>query len=270
MSELILTRDAGAIRYLTMNRPEKLNAMNDALVGQLAAALRAAEADPEVAVIVLAGAGRAFCAGADLGSGKPTTGAAGGEASEKTAPSGHQIAARLDDTIRFYGTIQRMDKPVIAAVQGYAYAGGWLLAQMCDLCVADETARFAITEGRVGRGMPWAAPAIHMLPQRILMEVAMTCEPLSAQRAYELGYVNRVMPKGQALQGARELAARIMVNAPLTVRGAKEMVRMATEMGRTAALRASHRAFDAVYLSEDALEGPRSFREKRKPQWKGR
>jgi enoyl-CoA hydratase/carnithine racemase len=118
--------------------------------------------------------------------------------------------------------------------------------------------------------MPWAAPAIHMLPQRILMEVAMTCEPLSAQRAYELGYVNRVMPKGQALQGARELAGRITVNAPLTVRGAKEMVRMATEMGRTAALRASNRAFDAVYLSEDALEGPRSFREKRKPQWKGR
>src|SRR5690606_25977721 len=102
----------GAIRYLTMNRPEKLNAMSDALVSQLAAALRTAEADPEVAVIVLAGAGRAFCAGADLGSGRPTTGAAGGEAFEKAAPSGQQIAARLDDTIRFYGTIQRMDTPV--------------------------------------------------------------------------------------------------------------------------------------------------------------
>ena len=136
--------------------------------------------------------------------------------------------------------------------------------------VADETAKFAITEARVGRGVPWAVPLIHMLPQRILMEVAMTCDPLSAQRAYELGYVNRVTPPGQALQGAKELAARILVNAPLTVRGAKEMVRMATEMGRTAALRASWRAFDAVYLSEDALEGPRAFREKRKPQWKGR
>jgi enoyl-CoA hydratase len=97
----------------------------------------------------------------------------------------------------------------------------------------------------------------------------MTCDPLSAQRAYDLGYVNRVVPKGEALQGAKELAARILVNAPLTVRGAKEMVRMATEMGRTAALRASYRAFDAVYLSEDAIEGPRSFREKRKPRWKG-
>jgi len=117
--------------------------------------------------------------------------------------------------------------------------------------------------------MPWASPAIHMLPQRILMEVAMTCDPLPAQRAYELGYVNRVVPKGQALQGAKELAARITVNAPLTVRGAKEMVRMATEMGRTAALRASHRAFDAVYLSEDAIEGPRSFRENAQTSMEG-
>jgi enoyl-CoA hydratase/carnithine racemase len=118
--------------------------------------------------------------------------------------------------------------------------------------------------------MPWAAPVIHMLPQRILMEVAMTGDPQTAHRAYELGYINRLMPKGQALQGAKELAARLMANAPLTVRAAKEMVRLSTEMGRTAALRASNRAFDAVYLSEDALEGPQSFREKRKPVWKGR
>ena len=109
-----------------------------------------------------------------------------------------------------------------------------------------------------------------MLPQRILMEVAMTGEALTAQRAYELGLVNRLVPKGQALQGAKELAQRIMANAPLTVRAAKEMVRLSTEMGRTAALRASRQAFEAVYLSEDALEGPRSFREKRKPVWKGR
>ena len=93
---------------------------------------------------------------------------------------------------------------------------------------------------------------------------------IEVQRAYELGYINRLMPKGQALQGAKELATRLMANAPLTVRAAKEMVRLSTEMGRTAALRASNRAFDAVYLSEDALEGPQSFREKRKPVWKGR
>jgi enoyl-CoA hydratase/carnithine racemase len=98
----------------------------------------------------------------------------------------------------------------------------------------------------------------------------MTGDPLTARRAYELGLVNRVMPRGQALAGARELATRLMANAPLTVRAAKEMVRLSTEMGRSAALRASNRAFDTVYLSEDAQEGPRAFREKRKPVWKGK
>ncbi|MFZ2209310.1 MAG: enoyl-CoA hydratase/isomerase family protein, partial [Porticoccaceae bacterium] len=142
MSELILTRDAGAIRYLTMNRPDKLNAMNDALVGQLATALRTAEADRDVAVIVLTGAGRAFCAGADLGSGAPAGANADGKTSGKATPTGAQIVERLDNIIRFYGTIQRMDTPVIAAVQGYAMGGGCNLAVSCDLVVAADNAMF--------------------------------------------------------------------------------------------------------------------------------
>jgi enoyl-CoA hydratase/carnithine racemase len=251
-NELLYEVDNG-VAVITINRPERKNAINRAVRQAMFEVWPRFEADDSAQIAILTGAGDTFCAGMDL---------------VEAADTALRIPPR--NFMPVLGETLEVTKPVIAAVQGYAFAGGWLLAQMCDLCVADETAKFAITEGRVGRGMPWAAPVIHMLPQRILMEVAMTCDPLSAQRAYELGYVNRVTPPGQALQGAKELAARILVNAPLTVRGAKEMVRMATEMGRTAALRASWRAFDAVYLSEDALEGPRAFREKRKPQWKGR
>jgi enoyl-CoA hydratase/carnithine racemase len=253
MSNELLYEVNDGIAVITINRPERKNAINRAVRQAMFEVWPRFEADESAQIAILTGKGDTFCAGMDL---------------VEAADTALRIPPR--NFMPVLGETIEVTKPVIAAVQGYAFAGGWLLAQMCDLCVADETAKFAITEGRVGRGMPWASPVIHMLPQRILMEVAMTCDPLSAQRAYELGYVNRVTPPGQALQGAKELAARILVNAPLTVRGAKEMVRMATEMGRTAALRASWRAFDSVYLSEDALEGPRAFREKRKPQWKGR
>ena len=253
MSNELLYEVRDGVAVITINRPERKNALNRAVRQALFEVWPRFEADDTAQVAILTGAGDTFCAGMDLVEAADT-----------------QLRIPPKNFMPVLGDTIEVTKPVIAAVQGYAYAGGWLLAQMCDLCVADETARFAITEGRVGRGMPWASPLIHMLPQRIVMEVAMTSEPLTAQRAYELGYVNRVMPSGQALQGAKEMAALIRVNAPLTVRGAKEMVRMATEMGRTAALRASHRAFDSVYLSEDALEGPQAFREKRKPQWKGR
>ncbi|UUX97371.1 enoyl-CoA hydratase-related protein [Aquabacterium sp. J223] len=241
------------IAVITINRPQRRNALTRAVREGLAEAFKRFEADPQAQVAILTGAGDTFCAGMDLLEAADTE--------LRIPPPGFMPV--LGDNIE-------VTKPVIAAVQGYAYAGGFLLAQMCDLCVADETARFAITEGKVGRGMPWAAPLIHMLPQRVVMEIALTGDPLTAQRAYELGYVNRVVPKGQALESALELAGRVTVNAPLTVRAAKEMVRLSTEMGRSAALRASYRAFDSVYLSEDALEGPRSFREKRKPVWKGR
>jgi enoyl-CoA hydratase len=253
MSNELLYEVADGIAVITINRPDRRNAINSAMREAMFEVWPRFEADDRAQVAILTGAGETFCAGMDL---------------VEAADTGLRIPPR--NFMPVLGETIEVTKPVIAAVQGYAFAGGWLLAQMCDLCVADETAKFAITEGRFGRGMPWAAPLIHMLPQRIVMEVAMTCEPLSARRAYELGYVNQVTPPGGALAGAKDLAKRILVNAPLSVRGAKEIVRMATEMGRTAALRASWRAFDSVYLSEDALEGPRAFREKRKPQWKGR
>jgi enoyl-CoA hydratase len=151
-----------------------------------------------------------------------------------------------------------------------AMAGGWLFAQMCDLCVAAEHATFAITEARVGRGTPWAAPLVHMLPQRIVMELLLTGEPMSATRMRELGYVNHVVPFDQLISRSMELALRIAANAPLTVKAARALVYAATESGRSEALRAGERLFEPVYLSEDAQEGPRAFAEKRPPVWKGK
>jgi enoyl-CoA hydratase len=163
-----------------------------------------------------------------------------------------------------------LSKPTIAAVNGVAFAGGWMIAQACDLCVASTSARFAVTEVKVGRSSPWAAPLIHMIPQRIMMEILLTGKPITAQRAYEIGLVNRLAQPDQLMDTAVALAADILDGAPLSVRAARETVMLATEMGRSAALAAARHASELCYHSEDAQEGPRAFAEKRSPQWKGR
>jgi enoyl-CoA hydratase/carnithine racemase len=136
--------------------------------------------------------------------------------------------------------------------------------------VASTSAKFAITEVKVGRSSPWAAPLIHMIPQRIMMEIILTGRPITAQRAYEIGLVNRLAEPDKLMDVALELAAEILDGSPLSVRAGRETVMLATEMGRSAALRAARHASEYCYTSEDAQEGPRAFAEKRRPQWKGR
>jgi enoyl-CoA hydratase len=153
-------------------------------------------------------------------------------------------------------------------VNGVAFAGGWMIAQACDLCVASTRAQFAITEVKVGRSSPWAAPLIHMIPQRIMMEIVLTGKPISAQRAYEVGLVNRLAEPDQLLPVALELASEILDGAPLSVRAARDMVMLSTEMGRSAALKAARHASEVAYRSQDAQEGPKAFAEKRRPRWK--
>jgi enoyl-CoA hydratase/carnithine racemase len=249
MSELILTRDTGAIRYLTMNRPEKLNAMNDALVGQLAAALRTAEADPEVAVIVLAGAGRAFCAGADLGSAKPTTGAAGSEASETAGPSARQIAARLDETVRFYGTIQRMDTPVIAAVQGYAMGCGCKLAVSCDLVVAADNALFGYPEVKLGMAAAGVAPTlVHQIGRKAAFELLTLCNNIDARQALAFGMINRVVPADELLATASALAEQLAGFNHDALRLTKQLIRRAADLPFAQALEAGRDIGLAMHL----------------------
>jgi enoyl-CoA hydratase len=151
-----------------------------------------------------------------------------------------------------------------------AFAGGWMIAQACDLCVASTEARFAITEVRVGRGSPWAAPLIHMIPQRIMMELILTGKPITAQRAYEIGLVNRLAAPEKLMDCALDLAREIIDGAPLSVEAGRATVMLATDMGRAAALDAAWAAHERAYQSDDALEGPRAFAEKRPPKWTGR
>jgi enoyl-CoA hydratase/carnithine racemase len=255
MSDAVLfdARDDG-IAIITLNRPDARNALGKDIREGLYAAWDRFERDPALRVAILTGAGeKAFCAGGDL---KEMV-----ETGMKVPPPGMYPLP--------YDTIE-LTKPTIAAVNGVAFAGGWMIAQTCDLCVASTNAKFAVTEVKVGRSSPWASPLIHMIPQRIMMEILLTGKPITAQRAYEIGLVNRLAAPEKLMDTALELAADILEGAPLSVRAARETVMIATEMGRSAALKAARHASEYCYNSDDAQEGPRAFAEKRRPQWRGR
>jgi len=255
MSDAVLfeARDDG-IAVITINRPDQRNCLSREVREGLRAAWERFEEDDGCRIAILTGTGdKAFCAGGDL---------------KEMVETGMAVPPR-DFYALPYDSIE-LTKPTIAAVNGHAFAGGWMIAQACDLCVASTNAKFAITEVKVGRGSPWAAPLIHMIPQRIFMEIVLTGKPISAERAYEIGLVNRLAEPGGALDAALELAAEVLDGAPLSVKAARETVMLSTEMGRTAAMQAARAAHELAYNSSDAQEGPRAFAEKRAPEWKGR
>ena len=244
---------ADGVATIVMDRPEAKNALNRVLREGLWDAFRRFVADDAARVAVLAGAGDVFCAGADL---------------KEMAALGLRVPP--PDFLPQLGRNLHTDKPVIAAVQGPAYAGGFALAQMCDLCVAADDARFAITEAKWSRGAPWAAPLPWLIPPRVALELIVTAEPLSAERAREIGLVNRVVPKAKLVEEAQALARTIAQNAPLSVRAGKRMVYAVAGASFAAALDEGDRIWEPVYESEDAQEGPRAFREKRAPVWRAR
>ena len=252
MTDEVMYEVRGPIAIITINRPESRNAINLAVRVGLRDAFQRFDDDPALRVAILTGAGdKAFSSGMDL----------------KEAVDGGALAPPQLPNL---GDNMKLSKPVIAAVNGYAYAGGWLLAQMCDLCVAADTATFAITEGRVGRGMWFAAPLVAMLGSRIALELLLTGKSIDARRAYEIGFVNRVVSQRDLMLEAEALARDIIECAPLSVAGARDLVMHAMNMGVTAATEVGKQIFKPVYQSEDAKEGPRAFREKRKPRWTGR
>jgi enoyl-CoA hydratase len=253
MSDPVLfeARDDG-IAIITLNRPEARNALGRDIRQGLFAAWDRFERDSSLRVAILTGE-KAFCAGGDL---------------KEMTETGMTVPPR--DMFPLPGDTIELSKPTIAAVNGVAFAGGWMIAQACDLCVASTSAKFAITEVKVGRSSPWAAPLIHMIPQRIMMELVLTGKAINAQRAYEIGLVNRLVEPARLMEAALELAGEILEGAPLSVRAARETVMLATEMGRSAALQAARHASEVCYRSDDAQEGPRAFAEKRRPNWTGR
>ena len=252
--QTVLVEKRGPVTVITINRPERRNAVDKHTAELLEQAVDHFEADPEARVAVITGAGGSFCAGMDLKA------AAGGEfaMTERGGPLG--IAARP------------LAKPLIAAVEGHALAGGCELALVADLIVAAEDSQFGLPEPK--RGLVAAAGGVlrlsQRLPRNVAMELALTGNPMPATRMAELGLVNRLAEPGQVLEAALALAEEIMVNAPLSVQVSKQIVEQAPDWPVDEAFgRQSDLAMTAV-LSEDAAEGIAAFAEKRPAVWKGR
>jgi enoyl-CoA hydratase len=246
----------GATALLTLNRPDARNAISPEVSREMMAHLDGIEADDEVRAVVVTGAGEVFCAGADL----------------KVVASGraNEIA---DVKGGFAGIVTRdFPKPLIAAVNGPALAGGFEIVLACDMVVAADTARFGIPEAK--RGLMAAAGGLIRLPKRvslaIALELAMTGDPIDAPRAFELGLVNRVVPAGRVVDEALALAGRIAENSPIAVRLSRQLVKEAVELDEAAAWKRTAELAVEVFSSGDAIEGATAFAEKRPPVWKSR
>ena len=251
----VLTEIRGRVMIITLNRPDAMNAVNQALAQQLAAAMDALDENPDVSVGVLTGNGRGFCAGMDL--------KAFVEGSFPTVPG------------RGFGgvTEQPPKKPVIAAVEGFALAGGLELALTCDLIVASEGAKFGIPEAGVGlfAGAGGLMRLPRVVPYAVAMRMALTAKPIRAEEAHGYGMVAEVAPKGEALAKAIELAEEVAANAPLALIASKALIRESN--GRTEDEFWAYQAenyFEMVFKSEDSIEGATAFAEKRAPNWQGK
>ncbi|MCZ6874715.1 MAG: enoyl-CoA hydratase-related protein [bacterium] len=258
MAEAVLYEQQDHIVTMTLNRPEALNSINRQLKRELSEAILRYDADDTARVAIITGAGRAFCAGRDL--------------KERTDDNAAGAQARASDSLGSdtLSLFPRTWKPLIAAINGYAMAGGWAIAQMCDLRLAAEDAKMGITESRWSLLPPFAATLAKLIPMANVLELVFTAEPISAQRAYEIGFVNQVVPGEQLIGAAQALAQRLIVNAPLSLRNFKEMAYRGLDMNEAALAALTTRIYDQLLLSQDAQEGPRAFSEKRQPHWQGR
>lgn len=253
MSEDILTSEKEGVLIVTINRPDARNAMTKAAAEGIAAAMDRLDQEDDLRVGILTGAGGTFCSGMDL---------KGFLRGESPAIEGRG----------FGGVVQAPPaKPLIAAVEGYALAGGLELMIACDLVVAHSGAQFGIPEAK--RGLVAAAGGVMMLPdqipERIAMELALTGDFIDARRAYELGLINTIT-EGPALEGAMELAARIAANGPLAVRVSKQVMKESRGWAMADRYDKQAQLIGPVFVSEDAREGAAAFAEKRAPNWKGK
>jgi enoyl-CoA hydratase len=245
----VLTEIRGRVLIITLNRPEAMNAINTALAQGLLAAVSQLDDDPNLTVGVLTGAGRGFCAGMDL---KAFATEGGPKGMDQFIQKGSQ-------------------KPLIAAIEGFALAGGLELALSCDLLVAAAGVKIGIPE--VGVGLFAAGGGLlrlpRVLPYGVAMELALTADPITAEQAHAYGLVARVSEKGEALNTALALAERIAKNAPLGVAASKQLVRMSLDHTEEEFWKLQAPLMGKVFTSNDAKEGPRAFAEKRSPNWSG-
>ena len=252
--EAVLTEAEGGVLLITLNRPDARNAVNAALAAGVAAALERLDGDDDLQVGILTGAGKGFCAGMDL----------------KAFVQGESphVEGR-----GFAGIVQGPPrKPIIAAIEGFAVAGGLEVALACDLIVAARGAKLGIPEAK--RSLVAAGGALLRLPQRmpyhLAMEMALTGDPISAERGAEVGLVNRLAEPGEAVAVARELAAAVAANGPLALEASKRILVEAQDWSEDEAWQKQGEIAGPVFGSEDAREGATAFAEKRPPVWKGR
>jgi len=252
----VLIEKFDAIGLVRLNRPGVMNALSPEMLDALAAVLEQLDSDDQVRVIVLTGSARVFAAGADI-------------KMMSTATSSDMVEL---DTWQYWRRMSTLEKPVIAAVSGYAFGGGCELAMQCDLIVASETAQFAQSEVRVGI-MPGAGGTQRLTkaigPYRA-MEMVLTGDPISAEEARLYGLVNRVVPVERYLDEAIELARRIAKRPPVAVRLARQALRYGNETTLGDGLKLERRNFYRTFDTEDKSEGMRAFLEKRTPSYKGR
>lgn len=255
---MVLQRQTeGAVEILTLNRPEQRNALSPELVEALSNALGDAKANDNVRAVILTAAGdKAFCAGMDL----------------KAFAAG-QSGTRDPAAMKHFSDFSRgnFPKPIIAAVNATAVAGGFEMVLNCDLVVSSDQAKFGIPEvkrGLFAAGGGFALPA--RIPLAVAMELGLTGDSIDAQRALALGLINRVVPAQDVLKTALELANRICENGPLGVALTKRLMRVTAYESAAAAQQVASENNDSIFKSQDAMEGARAFAEKRAPQWTGR
>ena len=258
MAETVLYEKRGNVVIMTLNRPDALNSINRQLRRELSEAITQFDGDEDFYVGIITGAGRAFCAGRDL--------------KERASDNAEGAQARARDSMypdRPYMWPQTW-KPLIAAVNGYALAGGWSIAQMCDLRLAAEDAKLGITETKWSLLPPFGTILSKMMPLSAVLELCLTAQPVSAQRAYDMGFLNRVVPGEQLMEEAIIMAEQIAENAPLAVQYFKELAYRGLNMSTQDISSLTYHMYDQLLTTEDSKEGPLAFAEKRKPNWKGR